>query len=87
MKDHIGKLTRVIVVQLLAISIINYCSRVWEVTNKEQIDRVHKVQNFVAKIVYGSAKMYDHVTPILKDLERMNIGNKVNSRSLYTHLK
>ena len=77
-KDRFDKMTRVIIVQALAISIINYCSRIWGMTTKEQLDSVQKAQNFAAKIAYGGARKYDHVTPILKDLEWMNIENKVN---------
>ena len=65
-KDRFDKMTRVIIVQALAISIINYCSRIWGMTTKEQLDNVQKVQNFAAKIAYGGARKYDQVTQILK---------------------
>ena len=69
MKDRLDKDARLIIVQSLALSVINYSSRVWGMTTREQIDRVQKLQNFAAKIVQGSAKKYDHVSPILKYLK------------------
>ena len=72
-EDKFDKVTRVIVVQSLSLSIVNYCSRIWGMTTKEKLDRIQKVQNFAAKIACGGAKKYDHVTPILKELEWMNI--------------
>ena len=77
-KRNFDKETRITIVQSLAVSIINYSCRIWGMTTKEQISRVQKAHNFAAKIAYGDAKKYDHVTPILKDLEWMNIENKIN---------
>ena len=77
-KDKFDKVTRLIVVQSLALSIVNYYSRIWGMTTKQQLDCIQKVQNVAAKIACGGAKKYDHVTPILKELEWMNIKNKVN---------
>ena len=76
-QDKFDKATRTIVVQSLALSIINYCCRVWGMTTREQLDRVQKVQNFAAKIAHGGARKYDHVTPILKDLQWMDVENKI----------
>ena len=76
-QDKFDKATRTVVVQSLALSLINYCCRVWGMTTREQLDRVQKVLNFAAKIAHGGARKYDHVTPILKDLQWMNIENKI----------
>ncbi|XP_069974804.1 uncharacterized protein [Penaeus vannamei] len=48
--------TRVMVVQLLAQSMINYCSIIWGATSKEQMERVQKVQNFAAKVAIGGLR-------------------------------
>ena len=77
-QDSFDKSSRLIVVQSLALSIINYCCRIWGMTTKEQLERVQKVQNFAAKIAYGGARKYDHVTPIFKNLEWINMENKIN---------
>ena len=63
--------------QSLALSILNYCCKVWGTTTGEQLDRVQKVQNFAAKVAYGGARKYDHVTPILRELQWMDIKNKI----------
>lgn len=42
--------TRIMVVQSLVLSIVNYCSRVWGATNKTQIERVQKLQIFAATV-------------------------------------
>ena len=64
--------------QSLAVSVINYCGKIWGMTTKEQLDRVQKVQNFAAKIAYGDARKYDHAKPIFRDLQWMNVENKVH---------
>ncbi|XP_066959043.1 uncharacterized protein [Macrobrachium rosenbergii] len=76
-KDRFDKTSRLTVVESLVLSVINYCSKIWGMTTKEQIDRVQKAQNFAAKIAYGGARKYDHVTPILKELQWMNIETKI----------
>ena len=77
-QDNFDKTTRIIIVQSLALSIINYCSKIWGMTTREQLDRVQKVQNFAAKVAYGGARKYDHVTPILKDLNWIGIRDKIS---------
>ena len=77
-QDSFDKTTRIMIVQSLALSIINYCSKIWGTTTREQLDRVQKIQNFAAKIAYGGARKYDHVTPILKDLNWIGIENKIS---------
>ena len=76
-KDWFDQNTRITVVKSLALSIINYCSIIWGMTAKHQIDRVQKLQNFAAKIAVGGARKYDHVTPILKELGWMKIHQKI----------
>jgi len=45
--DCFERSTRIMVVQSLVLSIVSYCSRVWGTTNKTQIERVQKLQNFL----------------------------------------
>ena len=40
--------------------------------------KVQKLQNFAAKVVDGKARKYDHVTPILKQLNWLNIPQQIN---------
>ena len=76
-KDRIDKKSRTIVVQSLALSVINYCLRVYGITTKEQIERVQKLQNFAARVAHGEARKYDHITPVMKELEWLRIQNKI----------
>ena len=70
--------TRVIIVQALALSIINYCSRIWGCANKTQIQRVQKLQNFAAKVALGKGKKYDRATPYINQLKWLKIEQKNN---------
>ena len=51
--DRFDSVCRVMVVQSLVLSILNYCLSVWGSTNKTQMDRVKKIQNFAAKVAVG----------------------------------
>ena len=86
-KDNFDKATRVIVIQSLVLSIINYCNTIWGTTNATQIDRVQKLQNFAAKVAEGNAKKFDHVTPILKELEWLNVKDIITLDTLCTMFK
>ena len=76
-KDRLDRTSRIIIVQCLSISIINYCLRVWGMTTKEQIERVQKLQNFAARVAYGGIRKYEHITPIIKELGWLKIENKI----------
>ena len=67
-QDSLGDETGTIVIQSLAMSIINYCFKEYDLTTKQQLHPVQKLQNFAAKIVDGKANKYDHISPILKKL-------------------
>ena len=75
-KDRIERDVRIKVVQALALSLINYCSKIWGTTSKTQIQRVQKLQNFAAKIAIGNVRKYDHVTPHIKELKWLKIEQK-----------
>ena len=76
-KDRFDKETRVIIVQSLVLSIINYCLKVWGVTTQQQVERVQKLENFAAKVAFGGARKYDHATPILRELKWLNMKCKI----------
>ena len=73
--DSFDSECRVMIVQSLVLSVLNYCLRVWGSTNKTQMDRAKKIQNFAAKVAVGGARKYDHVTPIYDKLKwlRMDV--------------
>ena len=76
-KERFDKVTRISVVQSLALSIVNYCIKVWGMATQQQIDKVQKLENFAAKIAVGGAKKYDHVTPIFDELKWLKINDKI----------
>ena len=76
-KESFDKESRIIVVQSLVLSIINYCLKVWSVTTQQQIERVQKLENFAAKVASGGARKYDHATPILRELKWLNMNCKI----------
>ena len=76
-KDRLDKKSREIVVQSLALSVINYCLKVWGMTTKEQIERVQKLQNFAARVAHGETRKYDHITPVMKELKWLKVENKI----------
>ena len=59
----------VMVVQSLVLSVLNYCLKIWGSTNKKQMDRAKKMQNFAAKVAVGRSRKYDHVTPVYDKLK------------------
>ena len=60
--------TLITIISSLVFSKLLYCSSAWANTTKKNIELLQTVQNFAARIVSGTRK-FDHVTPILKQLE------------------
>ena len=56
------------IINYLVFSKLLYCSSVWANTTKKNIELLQTVQNFAARIGSGTRK-FDHVTPILKQLQ------------------
>lgn len=78
-KDFFEPDTRLIVVQSLALSLINYCFVIWGSTNDLLLNRVQKLQNFAARVAIGTVKKFEHITPFLLQLEWL----KVKDRYIY----
>ena len=66
-KHCFDKRTLIIIINALVFSKLFHCSSVWSNTSQSNIAKLQAVQNFACRIVSGSKK-YDHVTPILKQL-------------------
>ena len=75
-KVNIPLTTRIHVVQTLALSIINYCLKIWGSSYQSQIQKVQKLQNFAARIALGDVKKYEHITPHINKLKWLKISNK-----------
>ncbi len=67
--DSFDKSTRIIVIQTLFVSLMNYCIAMWGFTNVNLLHRVQKLENFAVKIASGEGSKDDHVTPIIKGLQ------------------
>ena len=75
-KNNIPLTTRILVIQSLSLSIINYCIKIWGTTNSTQLKQVQKLQNFAARIALGNIRKYDHITPHINKLKWLKINNK-----------
>ena len=67
------------IINSLVFSKLLYCSSVWANTTKKNIELLQTVQNFAARIVSGTRK-FDHVTPILKQLQWLPIVRHLEVR-------
>ena len=67
-------------IQSLALSIINYCFKVWGGTSQTLIQQAQKHQNFTAKIAVGKARKYDHATNFLNELNRRKLKKNINMK-------
>ncbi len=59
---------RIIVVQSLVLSVINYCIRIWGATNATVIQRAQRLQNFAARVLLGGLRRHDLISPAFKEL-------------------
>ena len=75
-RDRFDTNTRIMIVQALALSILNYCLRVWGMTTKQQLEKAQKLQNFAARVAVGGVQKYDHVSPVLESLGWLKIDRK-----------
>ncbi len=83
------KPTRQLIINSLVFSIMNYCNTIWGTTTNTLLTKVQKLQNFAAKVVEGKAQKYDHVTPIIKELEWLNVSQQITFNTAidtYKHL-
>ncbi len=76
-KDKFEKDTRTMVVQSLALSVINYCLPIYGSTSNTLLHRVQKLQNFAAKICVGGAKKSAHDTLFIAQLQWLKVKDKV----------
>lgn len=65
--------TRISAIQTLVLSIINYCSNIWDTTNKGQI---LELQNFAEGLARGNVNKYNQITPQIKKLSWVKEQNK-----------
>ena len=80
------KRTLITIIDSLIFGKLLYCSSVWANTIEKNIELLQSVQNFAARIISGTRK-FDHVTPILKQLQRLPIIKHLAVRDATTVLK
>ena len=76
-KDRFDSQTRIMIIQAIAVSSLNYCLRVWGMTTKTQLEKAQKLQNFAARVAVGGVSKYDHISPVLENLRWLKIEKKV----------
>ena len=67
---------RIMVVQSLILSVLNYALKVWGSANRSNIQRVQKLQNFAGKVAIGGARRRDHASPIIERLKWLRMDRK-----------
>ncbi len=77
--DNLYKNSRIVVIQAIALSLINHCIRIWGTTNDTLMSSVQKLQNFAVRVAMGGVKKYivsmmiyvsyDHISPFHKELQ------------------
>ena len=85
--NKLDRPSRIIAVQSLVLSIINYCIRIWGTTNVTSMNNVQKLQNFAAKVAKGNAMKYDHATPIIQELGWLKVKEKHELETCITVFK
>ena len=78
-KKSFDKDTLMLIISSLVFSKMLYCSSVWSNTSKNNIKKLQLIQNFACKIVTGSQK-YDHVTPLLQQLNWLSVNEMLQLR-------
>jgi hypothetical protein len=72
-------LTRII--NALVLSKLFYCSSIWANSSDKNIKKLQLVQNFAARIVTDGCK-YEHITPVLKQLQWLPVKETLNFRDI-----
>ena len=67
------------VINALVFSGLFYCSSVWGGISKKNVSKLQSVQNFAARIITSTRK-YDHIQPILRDLNWLNVESTIKYR-------
>ena len=75
-KDYFDEETRMIIVQSLVLSVINYCIKIWGTSSNVYIEKIKKIQNFAARMAVQGVRKFDHITPTLQRLKWMRIKEK-----------
>ncbi len=67
--DKLDRHNRIIIMQTLVLSLIDYCIMMRGTTNDKLMSGVQKLQNFAAWVAFGSVRKYDYISPVFRELE------------------
>ena len=69
-KRYLNEKLRLMLIDALVFSMINYCSLIWGRCNEKSKDEIQRTVNFAAKVVSeGNFYKKDHVTPLINKLK------------------
>ena len=63
----------------LVINKMLYCSSVWSNTSASNVKKLQSIENFACKIITKTRK-YDHVTPLLRELDWLPVDKRLYFR-------
>ena len=78
-KNSFDRETLKLIIASLVFSKMFYCSSVWSNTSYKNIQKLQLIQNFACKIITGARK-YDHVAPLLKELNWLSVSDMLKVR-------
>ena len=73
---NFDKKTRIIIIQALVLSLVEYCIKIWGTTNNTLISSVQKLQNFSARVAVGGVRKYEHVSAAFMELKWLKVKQK-----------
>ena len=59
---------------------VYYCSSIWCNTSEENIKKIQLIQNYAAGVIVGNVGKYNHVSPLLKELDWLPIKEHLQYR-------
>ena len=68
------------VINALVFCRLFYCSSVWGGISMKNVLKLQSVQNFATRIITSTRK-YDHIHPILRDLNWLNLESTIKYRN------
>ena len=78
-KHSFDKTSLSLIIKSLVFSKIFYCSTIWSNTSSRNIKKIQLIQNFASRIITGVSK-FDHVTPILRQLNWLSVRQQLYLR-------
>ena len=75
-KDNFEDSTRIMIVQSLVLSVINYAIKLWGATSDLYLNKAQKLVNFAARVAVVGVRKYDHISPTLQQLQWLKIKDK-----------